>query len=79
MKKTSQQKCKYKFLVKPSVDGQWIAQILSARNGQVIFTSETYKSSRSAQRSLNNMIQELCNCKAYEIQVEKRPNLPPAV
>lgn len=81
MKKTSHQKCKYRFLVKPSTDGQWIAQVLSAKNGQVIFTSETYKSSRSAQRALNNMIQDLSNCKEYEITVEKLPksSLPPAV
>lgn len=72
MKKTSQPKCKYRFLVKPSIDGQWIAQVLSAKNGQVILTSETYKSSRSAQRAINNLVQSFFNCKTYEIQVEKQ-------
>jgi uncharacterized protein YegP (UPF0339 family) len=42
-----------KATILKSEDGQWYC-ILIARNGQVLFTSETYKQKRSILRMLKN-------------------------
>lgn len=59
-------------MIKPSVDGQWVALITSARNGQTIFTSETYKSQASAKRAVYNLVRDLFNCESYQIETQKR-------
>lgn len=54
-----QKMSKYKLVIERSVDGQFVVTLRSARNGQTVLTSETYKRKQAAKRAADNLTAEL--------------------
>jgi len=56
MKKTRKNKPMYALQLWRGIDKQWYWHIISTVNGQIILTSEGYKSKRKAKQTIQNWL-----------------------